>query len=222
MNLSTSILTLRALRLAVCDYLKAANLPFIGEDVFASRSEKAWPQEKAFLVVYVQDSSFDSQDTQPEIYKVETDVVIDVVVQGPQEYENEVFEIDDLFDMISSNVVDLLTSYPRPKWFVANQVAASDFQLRSFSGGQNGDGETDKGTRKITFNATWYFEPITRKNENLNDWNVMHTEFVFGPPTTNVLETSEHERILTNAGHYIRVESPALKANSYETDHNMR
>ena len=44
--------------------------------------------------------------TSPEIYRVETDVVIDVVVQGAQELDGETLEIDDLFDVISSNVVD--------------------------------------------------------------------------------------------------------------------
>ena len=116
MNMATSIMTLRNIRMAVCNKLKTANLPFIGEDVFCNRAEKAWPQEKAFLSVYVQQSSFDTQETSPEIYRVETDVVIDIVVQGAQELDGETLEIDDLFDVISSNVVDLLTSYPRPKW----------------------------------------------------------------------------------------------------------
>ena len=133
MNMATSIMTLRNIRMAVCNKLKTANLPFIGEDVFCNRAEKAWPQEKAFLSVYVQQSSFDTQETSPEIYRVETDVVIDVVVQGAQELDGETLEIDDLFDVISSNVVDLLTSYPRQKWLVENQLASSEFTLRSFS-----------------------------------------------------------------------------------------
>ncbi len=220
MNMATNIMTLRNLRLAVCAKLKEANLPFIGEDVFCNRAEKAWPQEKAFLSVYVQQSSFDTQDIQPEIYKVETDVVVDVVVQGPQERDNEEFQIDDLFDVISSNVVDLLTSYPRPKFLVENQVAASDFTLRSFSDEINGEGETDKGTRKITFNAVWYFEPVTR-NEALNDLEVIHTEINFGPQSRHLI-TSNREQVVTDAGLSIRVKLAGDEYKSYEFETNMR
>lgn len=220
MNMATNIMTLRNIRMAVCEKLKEANLPFIGEDVYCNRAEKAWPQEKAFLSVYVQQSSFDTQDIQPEIYKVETDVVVDVVVQGSQELEGEVFEIDDLFDMISSNVVDLLTSYPRPKFLVENQVFASDFTLRSFSDEINGEGETDKGTRKITFSAVWYFEPVTR-NESLNDLEVIHTEINFGPQSRHLI-TSNREQVVTDAGLSIRVKLAGDKYKSYEFETNMR
>ena len=220
MNMATNIMTLRNIRMAVCAKLKEANLPFIGEDVFCNRAEKAWPQEKAFLSVYVQQSSFDTQDIQPEIYKVETDVVVDVVVQGSQELDGELFEIDDLFDMISSNVVDLLTSYPRPKFLVENQVFASDFTLRSFSDEINGEGETDKGTRKITFSAVWYFEPVTR-NESLNDLEVIHTEIDFGPQSRHLI-TSNREQVVTDAGLSIRVKLAGDKYKSYEFETNMR
>ena len=220
MNMATNIMTLRNIRMAVCEKLKEANLPFIGEDVYCNRAEKAWPQEKAFLSVYVQQSSFDTQDIQPEIYKVETDVVVDVVVQGSQELDGELFEIDDLFDIISSNVVDLLTSYPRPKWFVENQLAASDFTLRSFSDEINGEGETDKGTRKITFSAVWYFEPVTR-NESLNDLEVIHTEINFGPQSRHLI-TSNREQVVTDAGLSIRVKLAGDKYKSYEFETNMR
>ena len=220
MNMATNIMTLRNIRMAVCAKLKEANLPFIGEDVFCNRAEKAWPQEKAFLSVYVQQSSFDTQDIQPEIYKVETDVVVDVVVQGSQELDGELFAIDDLFDIISSNVVDLLTSYPRPKWFVEDQLASSDFTLRSFSDEINGEGETDKGTRKITFSAVWYFEPVTR-NESLNDLEVIHTEISFGPQSRHLI-TSNREQIVTDAGLSIRVKLARDKYKSYEFDTNMR
>ena len=220
MNMATNIMTLRNIRMAVCAKLKDANLPFIGEDVYCNRAEKAWPQEKAFLSVYVQQSSFDTQDIQPEIYKVETDVVIDVVVQGSQELDGELFEIDDLFDMISSNVVDLLTSYPRPKFLVENQVFASDFTLRSFSDEINGEGETDKGTRKITFSAVWYFEPVTR-NESLNDLEVIHTEINFGPQSRHLI-TSNREQVVTDAGLSIRVKLAGDKYKSYEFETNMR
>jgi hypothetical protein len=218
--MATNIMTLRNIRMAVCEKLKEANLPFIGEDVFCNRAEKAWPQEKAFLSVYVQQSSFDTQDIQPEIYKVETDVVIDVVVQGSQELDGELFEIDDLFDMISSNVVDLLTSYPRLKFLVENQVFASDFTLRSFSDEINGEGETDKGTRKITFSAVWYFEPVTR-NESLNDLEVIHTEINFGPQSRHLI-TSNREQVVTDAGLSIRVKLAGDKYKSYEFETNMR
>ena len=220
MNMATNIMTLRNIRMAVCAKLKEANLPFIGEDVYCNRAEKAWPQEKAFLSVYVQQSSFDTQDIQPEIYKVETDVVVDVVVQGSQELDGELFEIDDLFDMISSNVVDLLTSYPRPKFLVENQVFASDFTLRSFSDEINGEGETDKGTRKITFSAVWYFEPVTR-NESLNDLEVIHTEINFGPQSRHLI-TSNREQVVTDAGLSIRVKLAGDKYKSYEFETNMR
>ena len=220
MNMDTSIMTLRNIRMAVTDKLKAANLPFIGKDVYCNRAEKAWPQEKAFLSVYVQQSSFDTQDTQPEIYRVETDVVIDVVVQGAQELNGETFQIDDLFDIISSNVVDLLTSYPRPKWFIEDQVASSEFTIKSFSDEINGDGETDKGTRKITFSAVWRFEPITR-NETLNDLEVIHTEIDFSNQSRNLI-TSNREQIITDAGYCIRVRLAGDEYKSYEFDFSMR
>lgn len=220
MNMATSIMTLRNIRMAVTDKLKAANLPFIGKDVYCNRAEKAWPQEKAFLSVYVQQSSFDTQDTQPEIYRVETDVVIDVVVQGAQELNGETFQIDDLFDIISSNVVDLLTSYPRPKWFIENQLASSEFTIKSFSDEINGDGETDKGTRKITFSAVWRFEPITR-NETLNDLEVIYTEIDFSNQSRNLI-TSNREKIITDAGYCIRVRLAGDEYKSYEFDFSMR
>lgn len=185
MNLRTNIMTIKDIRTTVCEKLKSAGIPFVGEDVFCNRAEKAWPQEKAFLSVYVQQSSFDTQDTQPEIYRVETDVVIDVVVQCAQKLDNKLYEIDDLFDVISSDVVDALTSYPRPEFIVANKVASSDFTLKSFSDEINGEGETDKGTRKITFSAVWYFEPITR-DDKINDFETVHTDLRSGAGVDHV------------------------------------
>lgn len=173
--MANNIMTLRDLRLAVYNRLVQANLAFVGTDVFCSRAKKAWPQEKAFLNVYVQQSSFDDQDIRPEIYKVDTDVVIDVVVQESQTVDGVVYEIDDLFDLISNDVVNLFTSYPRPEWLIPGKIHICDFILKSFSDEINGDGETNKGARKITFTATWYFEPITR-NDPINDLDSVHSE----------------------------------------------
>lgn len=222
MNLATNIMTLRNIRLAVAEYLLQANMPFIGDQVFVGRTEKAWPKEKCFLAIYVNQSTFDTQDTQPEIYKVTTDVVVDVVVQGSQVVDGETYELDDLFDIISSNVIDLLTSYPRPKWIVEEQVASSDFLLNSFVDELNGEGEIDKGTRKITFNATWYFEPITRDVE-LNDWLLMHTEIDFNAQP-QYLVTNDHKRLVTSQGLYIRAKTSLAgeKYKSYEFESEMR
>ena len=204
MNLATNILTLRDIKNALCAKLKAASFPLVGDNVFVNRSEKFWPEEGVLLCVYTQQSSFDNQDNLPEIYKVETDVVIEVIVQSAQSYDGVELDVSDVFDLVSSNVVDLLTSYPRPKWLIENKVAASDFLLKSFSDEINGDGETDKGARKITFTATWYFEPITSDLE-LNDLQQIHTEISFNNKP-DVLVDSSRERIVTDAGLMIRAQ----------------
>lgn len=173
--MNTTMMTVNEIRKTFVEKLKAANIPFVFNKVFDSRTERAWNEEKCFLAVYTNSSSFDTQDTSPEYYKAETDVIVDVVVVAPARVKNVIYSIADIVDIVTDGVVNAITSYPRPRWFIENKVASQDVVLKSIDKTLNGDGETDKGAQSVTFTAAWRFEPITRCGETMNDWRVMHT-----------------------------------------------
>lgn len=200
--MKTSMLTICEIRKAVVAKLAQAYLQFVGDQVFESRTEMAWPQEGCFLAVYTKSSSFDNQDTSPVFYKVETEVVVDVVVQSAIDVDGEHFSVEDIIDIVTSEVVNVLSSYPRPQWMIQDKVASSDFVLKNVEKDMNGKGETVKGAQSVTFTATWFFEPVTR-NDPLNDWREMHTHIQFD--NTEDVIASSAGRVVTSNGQTLRV-----------------
>lgn len=203
--MNTTMMTVNEIRKAFVEKLKDADIPFVENRVYDTRTERAWNEEKCFLAVYTNSSSFDTQDTSPEYYKIDTDVVVDVVVVSSAHVDGVLYTIADIIDIVTGGVVDAITSYPRPRWFIEEKVASQDVILKSVDKTLNGDGETDKGAQSVTFTATWRFEPITRSGETLNDWRVMHTDIEFDN-TEDVIADNAGQKVVTSSGLQLRVQ----------------
>lgn len=159
--MSASILTCKKIRHAVVDALKAANIPGIEDKVYPSRDIGAWPKEQNFLCVYTENHSFDDQDTSPVIYKVETTVRVEAIVQKSKVFVKDGqrirVDIDDQMDDISNFVVHALIPFPEPDAGpLYDAIGVRHFvRLTEIGNTFNGEGESSKGSAKLTFIYTW-------------------------------------------------------------------
>lgn len=69
---------IKVFRNSLVSFLKAANLVGVGENVYAARIEKAWPEEDAFIVVGIPNVAFADGRTSPRFYSASADVNIDI------------------------------------------------------------------------------------------------------------------------------------------------
>lgn len=139
--------------------IKAANIPGVLGKVFESRSERGWPAEGPFISVYTNSHSFDDQATSPVIYKVETTVVVDIIVQGPvfqvTASGRTRIDVDDQMDQLSNYVLNSIFYAPAPSSGPLNIGVDHFVRLSSVSNTLNGEGETPRACQRITFAVTW-------------------------------------------------------------------
>lgn len=174
------MLTLTQLRDVIVDALKTRNIQSVEDRVFSCRTENAWNDEGNFICVYTNDNSFDDGDRSPVIYKVTSNVIVDVIVQGEQEFTiggNEVMMgIADQMDYITQLVLNTLVMQKTD----ANLYRNLPFKKVRLSSVQNtlaGNGELDKGTQRISLVYTWYMElPMLGVPED--EFLLAHTKIV--------------------------------------------
>lgn len=143
------MLQLKRIRDQVTASLIAANIPGVGDKVYPSRARKVWPEEEDFLLVYTQNSDFDDEDTAPIIYKVDTDVVVQVIVQqAPAE-----MDLEDRMDQITELVVrDLLKVHGIEGPF---QGTLEWIKLKGIRPTLSAEGEVLKFSQNVVFSGQW-------------------------------------------------------------------
>lgn len=155
------MLTLTELRSVIVDALKARNILSIGENVFSSRTEAAWVEEGNFICVYTNNNRFDDGDRNPVVYRVTSDVIVDVVVQGETEFviegEARKMGIADQMDYITQKVLDTLVMQKTDDNIYRN-LPFKKIRVESVSNTLAGGGEIDKGAQRISLVYTWYVE----------------------------------------------------------------
>lgn len=185
------MLTLTQLRDVIVDALKTRNIQSIEDRVFSCRTENAWNDEGNFICVYTNDNSFDDGDRSPVIYKVTSNVIVDVIVQGEQEFTiggNEVMMgIADQMDYITQLVLNTLVMQKTD----ANLYRNLPFKKVRLSSVQNtlaGNGEFDKGTQRISLVYTWYME-LPQLGIPTDEFLLAHTKIVADDGVSMEFET---------------------------------
>lgn len=140
---------IKQIRDKIAQALVAASIPGVLAKVFPSRVRKAWPDEGDFICVYTQNSDFDDQDTAPTIYQVDTDVVVQVIVQQALAGQ----DLEDRMDEITDDVVRaLLQVHGISGPF---DGALEWFFLRGIRPTLSAEGEVLKFSQSVVFSGRW-------------------------------------------------------------------
>lgn len=143
------MLQLKQIRDKITQTLVAASIPGVLSKVFPSRARRAWPEEGDFICVYTQNSDFDDQDTAPTIYQVDTDVVVQVIVQQAptgQDLEDRMDEITDAVVRALLQVHDISGPFDGTlEWFF----------LRGIRPTMSAEGEALKFSQSVIFSGRW-------------------------------------------------------------------
>ena len=145
------------LRKAIVEGLQSASIPFVGKNIFSSRTLGGFPDEGDFISVYTNSNQFEDGDRSPVIYKVTSDVIVDVVVQGSiydEETERDIL-IDERMDQITDAVLRVLVHNSIPG-NIYKDLGMKKVRVTSIQNTLAGDGETDKGTQRISLSFMWY------------------------------------------------------------------
>lgn len=166
------MLRLKQIRDQITASLIAANIPGVGPNVFPSRARKIWPEEENLLLVYTQNSDFDDEDTAPIIYKVDTDVVVQVIVQQAPSGQ----DLEDQMDQITEFVVrDLLKVHGIDGPFGGT---LEWIKLKNIRPTLSAEGEVLKYSQDVTFSGQW--KAIIPDTVPGDDFSRMGT--TMGPP----------------------------------------
>lgn len=165
------------IREAVVAGLKAASITFVGENVYGSRTVNAFPEEGDFICIYTNSNSFDDGDRSPVIYRVTSDFVIDIVVQGLCSIDDRVYAIDERMDIITDAVLNVL-AHNSVSGNIYSGLGMKKVRVSSIQNTLAGDGEMDKGTQRITMSFMWYL-PLPNgeaEDEFLEAGNTLNVE----------------------------------------------
>lgn len=135
--------------------IKAADIDGIGENVYSSRMESAWPEESAFAAVYVPSVSFDDSRTSPRFYKANATVYVDVYSRSYLNSEggniDGMSEVADFLDDTAKAVVEALQPIERRVGPYNGLIKR--FVLKSWANDLSERGEAERGSMRITFEA---------------------------------------------------------------------
>lgn len=135
--------------------IKAADIDGIGDNVYSSRMESAWPEESAYAVVYVPSVSFDDGRTNPRFYKANAIVYVDVYSRSYLNSEggdvDGMSEVADFLDDTAKAVVEALQPIERREGPYNGLVKR--FVLKSWANNLSEKGEAERGSMRITFEA---------------------------------------------------------------------
>ena len=143
------------LRSSIVAALKAANITGIGNNVYSSRMESAWPEEESFVVVYIPSISFDDGRTSPRYYKSNATVNIDVYARSYTNAESGTITsmdgVADFLDDTAKAIVDAMQ--PIEKSVGPYEGLVKRLVLKSWANNLSEKGEAERGSMRITFEA---------------------------------------------------------------------
>lgn len=106
---------IKIFRNQLVDFLKDSEIEGIGENVFAARIEKAWPEEEAFIVVAIPQVNFTDGRTSPRFYMANADVTVDIYARdsfGPvpphKHQAKTTYEMADFLNDTAQKVCELV------------------------------------------------------------------------------------------------------------------
>jgi len=69
---------IKVFRNSLVQFLKDSSISGVGQNVYAARIERAWPEEEAFIVVGIPSVKFTDGRTSPRFYSANADVYVDI------------------------------------------------------------------------------------------------------------------------------------------------
>lgn len=149
----------KVLRASVVTALKTANIDGIGENVYSSRMESAWPEESAYVAVYVPSVDFDDGRSSPRFYRAQATVHVDVYARSCLNAEGGALEgmsdVADFLDDAAKAVVEALQPIERREGPYNGLVKR--FVLKSWANNLSEKGEAERGSMRIAFEADFAF-----------------------------------------------------------------
>lgn len=142
---------IKEFRKAVVNTLRLTDIAGIGEDVFEARQERAWPEEKGFIVVYTPSLNFDDGRTSPRFYQVSGQVYVDIYCAASS--GDRIVDVNDFLDDTMMKVCEALQ--PVEKRVGPYNGLVKRFVLKSCDNNLSSSGEVDRGSMRITFEVTY-------------------------------------------------------------------
>lgn len=143
------------LRSSIVAALKAANITGIGNNVYSSRMESAWPEEESFVVVYIPSISFDDGRTSPRYYKSTATINIDVYARSYVNAESgTITSMDGVADFLDDTAKAIVEAMqPIEKSVGPYEGLVKRLVLKSWANNLSEKGEAERGSMRITFEA---------------------------------------------------------------------
>lgn len=143
------------LRSSIVAALKTANITGIGNNVYSSRMESAWPEEESFVVVYIPSISFDDGRTSPRYYKSTATINIDVYARSYVNAESgTITSMDGVADFLDDTAKAIVEAMqPIEKSVGPYEGLVKRLVLKSWANNLSEKGEAERGSMRITFEA---------------------------------------------------------------------
>lgn len=176
------------LRSSIVAALKTANITGIGNNVYSSRMESAWPEEESFVVVYIPSISFDDGRTNPRYYKSNATVNIDIYARSYTNAESGTITsmdgVADFLDDTAKAIVDAMQ--PIEKSVGPYEGLVKRLVLKSWANNLSEKGEAERGSMRITFEAD--FAVTVTYGGPKDDFVKAENTLTMGPGTGNKIE----------------------------------
>ena len=176
------------LRSSIVAALKTANVTGIGNNVYSSRMESAWPEEESFVVVYIPSISFDDGRTSPRYYKSTATINIDVYARSYVNAESgTITSMDGVADFLDDTAKAIVEAMqPIEKSVGPYEGLVKRLVLKSWANNLSEKGEAERGSMRITFEAD-FVVTVTYGGPTDNFVKAENT-LTMGPGTGNKIE----------------------------------
>lgn len=155
----------KSLRKKVTEVLKAANIPYIGEDVYSQRSVPSEKDTLPIILVYSKSESIEEFDNSPKSYRKDIDIVFEIVSVADDDEE--------LADGLDDIVLGVEKAIEEDLFLEEN---CESVQLKSIFTTTESNGSNPIGVTRVQY--TFTLITPARSEPELPDLNTMANNFV--------------------------------------------
>jgi hypothetical protein len=133
----------KAIRHKIVEKLLAANIPNVGDRVFASRTKGFFREELPAVCVYFRDETSDEFNTAPRELKRTAHFIVEILAEANDELDDKMDDIGDFVERTLHRETDLDGT--------VEEIVISQAQMNLV-----GDGEQPVGSLQLTFDAEYF------------------------------------------------------------------